>query len=695
MAEDYKNQISPKIFAHYLPQFHRVAENSEWWGPGFTEWTNVAKAKPLFEDHYQPHVPRELGFYDLSSVSVMKEQAALAKMYGIDGFNFYFYWFNGRRILEKPLANFLDSKIEIEFSLTWANENWSRRWDGSDKEILIAQNYEPGFEERLFQNLEPFFNDPRYLRIRDLPVFTIYRTQDLPQPKETIKKLKALARDAGFGGLHVVAVESFGLAEPSIVGADAMMEFPPHGIGGNSIAEAPQSISKNFSGMVLDYNKTIGTAIVKPARDFVYYRGALPSWDNTARVGPRAHFFLNPSPLAFRAWMTHLVAWSVDNSSELIFVNAWNEWAEGAHLEPDLRNGLAFLESVKAAKIEGLVGLDKLPKAAKQLISGYALPANHLISGGFSKERGKIVALAKLINKHNLRRFFELYRLHGSLFKVIYLSARLLAGILRGKPQVTASTYLHEEPLNSNHRPLSVALQIHIHYEEFVEKAVRVVDNFPASTSVYISTTSSEAYKRLNEALEERAQIRLVENRGRNFGPMLTVFREDLSRHDLIFHLHSKKSQHSHEQLGKRWNDSLWYSLSGSRKQVNRIVGIFQTDSSIGVVYPDVSEFVKPTSLAWSLNYGRAKKWLNGIGLSPQKDPLDFPAGGMFAVRTEAITDLLGFAWSPEDFPEELGQIDGETHHMVERLIGVLPFETGFVHAVHHKSSDSFVKVNP
>ena len=165
MAEEHPNQKRPNLFAHYLPQFHRVAENSEWWGPGFTEWTNVAKAKPLFQDHYQPHVPRELGFYDLSYVDVMKEQADLAKQHGVDGFNFYFYWFNGRRILERPVVNFLESNIDIEFSLTWANENWSRRWDGSDKEILIAQNYEPGFEERLFQELKPYFKDPRYLRL--------------------------------------------------------------------------------------------------------------------------------------------------------------------------------------------------------------------------------------------------------------------------------------------------------------------------------------------------------------------------------------------------------------------------------------------------------------------------------------------------------------------------------------------------
>jgi lipopolysaccharide biosynthesis protein len=234
---------------------------------------------------------------------------------------------------------------------------------------------------------------------------------------------------------------------------------------------------------------------------------------------------------------------------------------------------------------------------------------------------------------------------------------------------------------------------IHIHYEEFVAMAVRAIDNFPELTSVYISTSSLTAYKQLNEALAGRAEIRLVENRGRNFGPMLTVFRENLSRHDLIFHLHSKKSMHSSKTLGKGWNDSLWHSLSGSRRHVDRILALFQSESSIGVVYPDVSEFVKPTSLAWSLNYGRAKKWLSGIGLLPRKDPLDFPAGGMFAARTKAITHLLDFGWSIEDFPEELGQMDGETHHMVERLIGVLPLEAGFSHAVHHKSSDSFVKL--
>jgi len=344
-------QDSSKLIAFYLPQYHRVAENSRWWGPGFTEWTNVAGAKPNFVGHYQPHIPRELGFYDLERVDILREQAELARDYGVYGFCFYYYWFSGRRILERPLDNFLESDIDLPFCLCWANENWTRTWDGLENDVLIKQTYARGDEGRFIQDIHPFLADPRYIRVDGKPVLLVYRIMELPDPAGSIKKWRKQARQLGLDGLHVVVFDYHDISSPEEVGADALVEFPPHRFMGpeNNADPLPQFINPDFRGRLFDYPRMAAQGISRPDPSFTLYRGIMPGWDNTARRQNEGTIIINATPEIFSVWLRYLRAWTRTNKSAddgFIFVNAWNEWGEGCHLEPDIRWGLSYLDEV-------------------------------------------------------------------------------------------------------------------------------------------------------------------------------------------------------------------------------------------------------------------------------------------------------------------------------------------------------------
>ena len=339
-----------KLLTFYLPQYHRTPENSEWWGPGFTEWTNVAGAKPNFEGHYQPHIPRELGFYDLTHPDVMYEQAELAKLYGVHGFCFYHYWFSGRRILERPVENFLKSDIDINFCLCWANENWTRTWSGDEKSVLLGQNYAEGDDEEFILSLLKYFKDPRYILVDGKPMLVVYRAKEIPNPSASFAKWRALAVEHGFPGLHIAVVDFYDVASPSEVDADALVEFPPHKFNGpQSIPSiVPTFTNPEFAGGVVDYVKMIAQSFKRELPPFKLYRGIIPSWDNTARRQNTPTTIVNATPSLYGIWLKYLRAYTRNNlkdtSDNFIFINAWNEWGEGCHLEPDQKWGLKYLE---------------------------------------------------------------------------------------------------------------------------------------------------------------------------------------------------------------------------------------------------------------------------------------------------------------------------------------------------------------
>ncbi len=344
-VEDFSKSI-----AFYLPQFHRIPENSEWWGEGFTEWNNAVTGRPNYENHYQPHIPRELGFYDLSNVSIMNEQAEMAKIFGISGFCFYYYWFSGKRILEKPIKNFLESKIDIDFCLCWANENWTRRWDGDDHKVLLKQNYGEDDPENFIKSLLPFFNDKRYIRLNGKPIILVYRAKDIPNVKNVFDKWRTIAQENGFSNIHIIAVDFYDIKTPYEVDADALVEFPPHKFNGplSKVDEFPKITNKNWIGNLVDYRKIVLQSINKKKPDFKLYRSVMPSWDNSARRQNSSTIIDKSDPYLFEVWTRYIRSYNLRNFEEeerFIFINAWNEWGEGCHLEPDQKYGLQYLEA--------------------------------------------------------------------------------------------------------------------------------------------------------------------------------------------------------------------------------------------------------------------------------------------------------------------------------------------------------------
>jgi GT2 family glycosyltransferase len=356
-ANRLERSAFPRVLAFYLPQFHPFPENNAWWGEGFTEWTNVSKAQPNFQGHYQPRLPADLGYYDLRLPEVMVKQAELAQSYGIDGFCFYYYWFAGKRLLEFPLEQMLSlNKPDFPFCLCWANENWSRRWDGLNSEILIAQQHSAEDDIAVIKDLCRYFRDHRYIRIDERPLVLIYRVQLFPSFLETAARWRTYCREQGIGEIYIAMVESFELVHsrthPSKYGCDAAVEFPPQ-----ELAEPkPPSgtvINTNFEGSVGDYRDLAVRFATRELPPYVRFKGIMPGWDNTARMQNKSFCFEHATPGAFQAWLEEAIEQTRTQyygDERLIFVNAWNEWAEGTYLEPDRRYGHGFLEAVRNSK---------------------------------------------------------------------------------------------------------------------------------------------------------------------------------------------------------------------------------------------------------------------------------------------------------------------------------------------------------
>jgi len=360
-AERWQAQLEAnnavKAIAFYLPQYHMVPENDLWWAAGFTEWTNVSKAKPNYPGHDQPRLPADLGHYDLTNPKSIRKQIELAMQYGLHGFCFYYYWFNGRRILEAPLELYLEDKsLDFPFCLCWANENWSRRWDGRDQDLLLKQEYSTEDDKAIIHDLLRFMGDARYIRIEGKPLVIVYRWDLLPSIADTVKVWREECRKAGIGEIFVASVDSFDLAwklkNAADYGLDASIGFPPHNMG-SPVPKKPSAVSPSFTGTVDDY-ETVGTryATELPLRPHTHFPGVLPGWDNTPRRQDAPYILDNPSPGAFRAWLEHALEFSRDfNVPErrMVFINAWNEWGEGAYLEPDQRYGHAYLTALRDA----------------------------------------------------------------------------------------------------------------------------------------------------------------------------------------------------------------------------------------------------------------------------------------------------------------------------------------------------------
>jgi len=345
-----------RVLAFYLPQFHPTEENDLWWGTGFTEWTNVVKARPSFEGHYQPHLPADLGFYDLRAPDTLQRQAELAARYGIDGFCVYYYNFGSRRVLSKPLETVRANKdIPFNWCLCWANENWTRHWDGGDRQMLLEQSYDASTLDSIIADAVAQAEDDRYLRVDGKPIFLVYRPLKMPDPKGFAAACRQAFAAAGFPGVHLAYVESMEAVEaavrPADLGFDAAVEFPPHGLAVPSDSTAV-IVKEGWTGYRYDYPETAAAFVNRETVAYPRYPAIFPSWDNTARQPLIGTSFDGATPEAFRAYAEEKleeVRQFHMGEERLLFVNAWNEWAEGAHLEPDSGHGHRWLEALRDA----------------------------------------------------------------------------------------------------------------------------------------------------------------------------------------------------------------------------------------------------------------------------------------------------------------------------------------------------------
>jgi lipopolysaccharide biosynthesis protein len=335
---------SLRAISFYLPQFYPTPENDSWWGPGFTEWTNVVQGEPLFEGHYQPRLPADLGFWDARVPEVRQEQAELAREYGIEGFCYWHYWFHGTRVLNRPFDEVLASgEPDLPFCLSWANETWERRWHGTGaaNEVLREQTYSEEDDLAHARWLATAFSDPRYIRVDDRPIFLVYRPFDLPDARRTTETFRAETVRIGLPEPYIIGINAHNPTEDTRpLGFDSTLNFEPQ------LSAVPGPTDPGLK--IYDY--AIATrSMLSQERDYPFHPCVMVSWDNSPRRGENGIVFINSTPEAFEQHLRAAAESLAEDPPEyrLLFLNAWNEWAEGNYLEPDLRYGHGWLNAVR------------------------------------------------------------------------------------------------------------------------------------------------------------------------------------------------------------------------------------------------------------------------------------------------------------------------------------------------------------
>lgn len=345
-----------RVIPFYLPQFHAFPENESWWGAGFTEWSNVAAATPVFRGHNQPFLPADLGFYDLSSDTVRSRQYALAQMAGIEGFMYYYYWFAGKKLMDMPIENLVATNDDAPFCLMWANENWTRRWDGSAQNVLIAQDYDEVPATQFIHDVLHLITDPRYIRIDNKPLISVYRITQIPDYANVLAYWRTVAIEAGLDGLTIITVDvgrsMDGIeGELDAHGLDAFLEFAPHNRRWTPQSRVHLTVDPRFGGNILSYAAMASGSELQlrgPVSD-QRFPGVMVNFDNTARRQWQPDLWYGSNPFTFRRWLNSAVSAIADRDRDhrLVFINAWNEWAEGTVLEPSQRFGRTYLLAVR------------------------------------------------------------------------------------------------------------------------------------------------------------------------------------------------------------------------------------------------------------------------------------------------------------------------------------------------------------
>jgi glycosyltransferase involved in cell wall biosynthesis len=463
-----------KVLAYYLPQFHPFPENDEWWGKGFTEWTNVGRGSPRFQGHYQPRIPRDLGFYNLESAEVMRRQIDLARDSGIFGFVYYYYWFNGKRLMHKPIEGFLsDDSLDFPFCIMWANENWTRRWDGAESEVLISQDYAEEDDAALCADLARHFKDPRYIRLEGRPLFFIYRASSIPDAAAAIARWREILRDEHRENPIFACAQAFGDLDPGKFGMDGAIEFPPHKLV-NNLRTQNQSLHLldfEFKGQVYSYEDVVRSSLESPpSTSLPVIKTLTPSWDNDARRQGGGLVITGSTPELYQKWLTKLIAHARSNpffGEPLVCVNAWNEWCEGAYLEPDLHFGAAYLNATARA-VYGrtrkysaktrvlLVGHDAFTAGAQYLLLNIGRTLKRvngvdvnflLLDGGALVSEYEAVAKTHIVSEAlKLRSFLKEIRQRGYLTAIVNTAAAAHVAPIAKEAGMETVVLIHELP---------------------------------------------------------------------------------------------------------------------------------------------------------------------------------------------------------------------------------------------------------
>lgn len=356
-----------KTLAFYLPQFHEFKENNEWWGKGFMEWTNTKKAKPRFKNHYQPRIPhKDFGYYTLDNIETIKKQVSLAKRHGIFGFCFYYYWFSGKRLMEKPIDLFLgDQSIDFPFCLCWANENWTRTWDGLETDILIKQDYSKEDQLNFIKDAKKYLEDERYIKVDGKPLIMIYNPYGIPDFENLVKNWRMTAKEIGIGDICIWCKIDLANEEHKFTSiVDGEFDFPPHGIGheASKIYGLPSPKIFNYEKIVNDIEHLYRNHF--PLKPF-YYTCTM-GWDNSARKKDNYTIYYNYSLESYYKWLRILIEETRrrhQKDKRFLLINAWNEWAEGTYLEPDKKYGYANINTLSKAIFD--IPLEKNEKRKK------------------------------------------------------------------------------------------------------------------------------------------------------------------------------------------------------------------------------------------------------------------------------------------------------------------------------------------
>jgi hypothetical protein len=353
----YERQAGdPLLLAYYLPQYHPTPENDKWWGRGVTEWHNVSRAVPQYPGHYQPRLPGELGYYDLRQTENIARQIELASTHGIYGFAYYYYWFDGKRLLDRPLDAFLnDANLDFPFCLCWANESWTRRFDGNSSEVIMVQNESVESYRDFIESVKPYFADKRYVRIQGRPVLIIYRPSLVPDSEKVLAHWRAFCQEAGLGNPYIIGVKENTFDRDLLpLGYDAQSEFHPGTVFRycKEITSEFHFMDDNFRGTILDYADLVKNKRYLNSKAGKLYRAIMPMWDNTPRRINKPVIYEGASPELYKEWLKDILRETRENrelDAPFVFVNAWNEWGESTYLEPDRKYGYAYLQATREA----------------------------------------------------------------------------------------------------------------------------------------------------------------------------------------------------------------------------------------------------------------------------------------------------------------------------------------------------------